>query len=61
MDSTRSISVVSTFSPAGWITYGKNMVDTFVKNWPEEIQLLIYFEDKPKDANYGKRVKWINE
>ena len=60
MDSTRSISVVTTFSPAGWITYGKNMVDTFVKNWPEEIQLLIYFEDKPKDANYGKRVKWIN-
>ena len=34
--------------------------ETFVKNWPEEIQLLIYFEDKPTDVDYGTRVKWIN-
>ena len=57
---SRSISVVTTFSPSGWVSYGKRMVDSFVKYWPEEIKLIVYYEDMPDNVDYGDRVQWVD-
>lgn len=39
------ISVVTTFHSAGYKKYGKRMIETFLKNWPETITLYVYAED----------------
>jgi hypothetical protein len=39
------ISVVTTFHKAGYETYGKRMILTFLKNWPKEVTLYVYAED----------------
>ena len=57
---SRSISVVTTFSPSGWESYGKRMIDSFVKYWPEEIKLIVYYEDMPDNVDYGARVQWVD-
>ena len=56
----RSISVITTFSTLGWHSYGKRMIDSFVKYWPKEIKLIVYYEEKPKDVDYGDQVQWVN-
>jgi len=38
------IEVVTTFHEQGLKQYGQRMIDTFVKNWPEEIILNVYPE-----------------
>jgi hypothetical protein len=38
------IAVVTTFHPNGLKEYGQRMIDTFCKNWPEEVTLHIYPE-----------------
>ena len=35
----RSITVVTTFSDAGWEQYGKRFVETFTQHWPQDIKL----------------------
>lgn len=42
---TTKFSVVTTFNASGYQTYGKTMIDTFVKNWPAEVELAVYAED----------------
>ena len=37
-------SVVTTFNEAGLKKYGQKMIDSFCKNWPEEVTLHIYPE-----------------
>lgn len=39
------ISVVTTFHKAGYEKYGKRMIQTFLQNWPKEIDLYVYAED----------------
>lgn len=39
------ISVVTTFHKAGYEKYGKRMIQTFLKNWPKDIDLHVYAED----------------
>ena len=39
------ISVVTTFHKAGYDTYGKRMIETFLKNWPSEVTLYVYAEN----------------
>lgn len=39
------IAVVTTFHKAGYESYGKRMIDTFIKNWPNDITLYVYAED----------------
>lgn len=39
------ISVVTTFHRAGYETYGRRMIDTFLKNWPKDVDLYVYGED----------------
>ena len=42
---TRKISVVTTFNQSGYDRYASRMIDTFLSNWPPEIDLLVYSED----------------
>jgi hypothetical protein len=37
-------TVVTTFNQAGYEKYGQRMVQTFLKNWPAEVQLVVYSE-----------------
>ena len=39
------ITVVTTFNQAGYIKYGKNMLASFIKNWPTDISLVVYAEN----------------
>jgi hypothetical protein len=39
------IAVVTTFHQAGYDQYGKRMIETFLKNWPNEITLYVYSEN----------------
>ena len=38
-------SVVTTFHQSGYVTYGKRMINTFLQNWPAEVNLYVYAED----------------
>jgi len=38
-------TVVTTFNKNGYDLYGKRMVESFLKNWPSEINLYVYAED----------------
>lgn len=40
-----NISVVTTFHKEGYDQYGKRMIETFLKNWPQSITLYVYAED----------------
>ena len=56
---SKSITVITTFSSAGWEQYGERMVETFVEYWDDDIKLKIYYETKP-DKDYGPQVEWID-
>jgi len=40
-----NLSVITTFHKKGYEQYGKRMIDTFLKNWPDTIKLYVYAED----------------
>lgn len=40
-----SYTVVSTFHRQGYNQYGSRMIDTFLQNWPKEIELWVYAEN----------------
>lgn len=40
----RTFAVVTTFHKAGYDSYGKRMIETFLNNWPQEVQLYVYAE-----------------
>ena len=44
-DAIMNLSVVTTFHKQGYDTYGKRMIETFLKNWPSNIKLYVYAED----------------
>jgi hypothetical protein len=37
-------TVVTTFNQDGYNVYGKRMIDTFAKTWPQDVELLVYVE-----------------
>lgn len=39
-----SYFVVTTCSASGWEKYGRRMLDSFVRNWPSDVNLVIYTE-----------------
>lgn len=41
----REFSVVTTFHQAGYDLYGRRMIDTFLQNWPEAVDLVVYAEN----------------
>lgn len=42
---TRKFAVVTTFHSAGYQKYASRMIDTFLQNWPKDIELYAYAED----------------
>jgi hypothetical protein len=40
-----NFTVVTTFHKEGYELYGKRMIETFLKNWPKEVILIVYAED----------------
>lgn len=38
-------TVVTTFNADGYNRYGQRMIQTFLQNWPSDIQLVVYAED----------------
>lgn len=38
-------TVVTTFNAAGYEKYGQRMISTFLKNWPADVELLVYAEN----------------
>ena len=38
-------SVVTTFNADGYNRYGQRMIETFLQNWPQEVELIVYTED----------------
>lgn len=38
-------TVVTTFHQAGYEQYGRRMIETFLKNWPTEVNLYVYAEN----------------
>jgi hypothetical protein len=38
-------SVVTTFNASGYQKYGQRMIQTFLKNWPTTVELIVYAED----------------
>lgn len=40
-----NFSVVTTFHQAGYDQYGRRMIETFLKNWPPEVILIVYAEN----------------
>ncbi len=51
--------VVATFSPGGYDLYGKRMIETFAKYWPEDIPLRIYYEGDNPPADASARAIWM--
>ena len=39
------ISVVTTFHKSGYDQYGKRMIQSFLENWPKEVELFVFAED----------------
>lgn len=37
-------AVVTTFNAQGYETYGRRMIETFLQNWPKEVDLWVYAE-----------------
>ena len=49
------IAVVTTFHEKGLKDYGQKMIDSFCKNWPEEVTLHIYPEQcNPAISNHNQ-------
>jgi len=42
---SRKFSVVTTFHRAGYDKYAKKLIQTFLQNWPKEVDLIVYPED----------------
>ena len=49
-----SKTVITTMSQSGYGQYGKRMIETFDKHWPQSIKLKIYYEWLP--YNYQKNL-----
>lgn len=42
---SRKFSVVTTFHQAGYNQYAKRLINTFLTNWPQQVELMVYPED----------------
>jgi len=42
---TRKFAVCTTFNGHGYKKYGKRMIQSFIQNWPSDVDLIVYAED----------------
>ena len=55
-----SKTVITTMSQSGYGQYGKRMIETFDKHWPQSIKLQVYYEWMPTKKTFSDRVEWID-
>ena len=55
-----SKTVITTMSQSGYGQYGKRMIETFDKHWPQSIKLQVYYEWMPTNKAFSDRVEWID-
>ena len=55
-----SKTVITTMSQSGYGQYGKRMIETFDKHWPQSIKLQVYYEWMPTNNAFSNRVEWID-
>ena len=55
-----SKTVITTMSQSGYGQYGKRMIETFDKYWPQSIKLQVYYEWMPTNKTFSDRVEWID-
>ena len=53
-------NVFTTFGPQHQKLYGKNFVETFIRNWPEEVHLYVYYE-KDFMKKYNNKINQESE
>jgi len=58
---SRKFAVVTTFHKAGYESYGKRMINTFLQNWPKEVELWVYIEDVSVDEREDGRLFVLRE
>ena len=51
-------AVVTTFSEQGYKDYGRGMIKSFHRTWPDDIDLYVYYDVKPTES--AKRIKYRN-
>ena len=42
-----SLTVVTSFGPGGWELYGERFYESFIKYWPKDVQLQMWYHDCP--------------
>lgn len=52
--------VITSMNNKFYHQYGKAMIDSFLKRWPESIRLYVYHEDKLNDLEENSRVEKVN-
>lgn len=52
----RKIAVITTFNSEGYNYYAENMIKTFDKHWPEEVDLYAYYEGIKPEHKFSNRV-----
>jgi len=56
-----NIKIISCIGPGGWDLYGRRFVETFVKYWPTNIHLTMYYHDEaPKDPIEAPNVTYVD-
>lgn len=50
-------AAVTTFNKSGYEQYGRTMVETFDKYWPEHVELFVYTEGFDLDAHDSRRIR----
>lgn len=55
-------NVFTTFSIKHYHLYGKNFIDSFIKFWPKDVNLYIYYDSHPPEEfiNIDNRLHWLN-
>lgn len=56
----RKFAVVTTFHQEGLIRYAQRMIDTYCKNWPDEITLYVYPENCVPKIPTASKIKSID-
>lgn len=54
-----SLAVLTTFPPNRWSAYAKRMLESHIKNWPDDVKLYVYYE-KEKPTLEHKKIIYVD-
>ena len=49
-----SLAVITTFPPNRWTAYAKRMLESHIKNWPDDVKLYVYYEKEKPTLEHEK-------